>query len=99
MREDLLDRPLNMNVEYRVAGVAYVSLHDPDGPKDQSDLIKNLIGDGLLLVDRKGGRRMAKLIAAYEEAMEKAKKGHLNIWEYGDITQDDAKEFGVGNRA
>ena len=31
----------------------------------------------------------------YEEAMEKAKKEHLNIWRYGDITADDAKEFGV----
>ncbi len=98
MREDLLDRPLNMNMEYRVAGTPHVSLHDPDGGKDQADLIKNLIADGLLLVDRKGGRRMAKMVAAYEEAMEKAKKGHLNIWEYGDITVDDAKEFGVGKR-
>jgi len=48
------------------------------------------------LVDKKGGRRLAKLVASYQEAMEKAKKSHLNIWEYGDITQDDAKEFGVG---
>ncbi len=98
MREDLLDRPLNMNVEYRNLGVAYVSLHDPEGPKDQTDLIKNLIADGMLLVDRKGGRRMAKLVSSYEEAMDKAKKAHLNIWEYGDITQDDAKEFGVIKR-
>jgi len=27
--------------------------------------------------------------------VEKAKKEHLNIWRYGDITADDAKEFGV----
>ena len=24
-----------------------------------------------------------------------AKKAHLNIWQYGDITADDAKEFGA----
>ncbi len=28
--------------------------------------------------------------------MERAKKSHLNMWEYGDITADDAKEFGAG---
>ena len=31
----------------------------------------------------------------YNEAMEKAKKAHLNIWRYGDITQDDSREFGA----
>ncbi len=99
MREDLLDRPLNMNVEYRVAGAPFVSLHDPEASnKDQGDLVRNLIGDGLLLVDKKGGRRLAKMVDSYVAAMEDAKKGHLNIWEYGDITVDDAKEFGAGNR-
>ena len=33
----------------------------------------------------------------YRAAQDEAKKGHLNIWEYGDITEDDAKEFGLGN--
>lgn len=33
----------------------------------------------------------------YLDAQAKAKKQHLNIWEYGDITEDDAKEFGLGN--
>jgi staphylococcal nuclease domain-containing protein 1 len=68
-------------------------LHLPG--ESSEDLIKNLILDGLLMVDRKGGRRLAKMVATYTEAMETAKKDHLNIWEYGDITADDAKEFGV----
>lgn len=38
-------------------------------------------------------------IKEYEEAMEKAKKDHLNIWRYGDITADDAKEFGTNGIA
>jgi len=42
--------------------------------------------------------RMAKMLGSYTEAMEEAKKGHLNIWEYGDITEDDAREFGVGRK-
>ena len=32
----------------------------------------------------------------YEDAMGRAKTNHLNIWQYGDITADDAKEFGTG---
>lgn len=32
----------------------------------------------------------------YKAAEDEAKKSRSNIWEYGDITEDDAKEFGVG---
>lgn len=32
----------------------------------------------------------------YKAAQEEAKKKRLNIWQYGDITEDDAKEFGLG---
>lgn len=31
----------------------------------------------------------------YLTTQEKAKKEHLCIWQYGDITEDDAKEFGA----
>lgn len=30
----------------------------------------------------------------YAAAEQAARKDHLGIWEYGDITADDAKEFG-----
>lgn len=30
----------------------------------------------------------------YKNAEAAARKQHLGIWEYGDITEDDAKEFG-----
>lgn len=35
-------------------------------------------------------------LESYKEAQDFAKKAHSNIWEYGDITEDDAKEFGLG---
>lgn len=95
MREDFLDKTLNLNVEYRVGGTPYVTLSDPSS---NEDLVKNLVGEGLLLAEKKGGRKLVKLVDSYLEAMETAKKKHLNIWEYGDITGDDAREFGVGNR-
>ena len=94
MREDLLDKEMKLNVEYKVTGQEYVSLVDSNG----EDIGKNLVLDGLMLAEKKGGRRLAKLVDSYRDAMESAKKNHLNIWEYGDITADDAKEFGVGAR-
>jgi staphylococcal nuclease domain-containing protein 1 len=35
-------------------------------------------------------------VSEYKEAQEVAKKSHVNMWRYGDITEDDAKEFGLG---
>ena len=93
MKDDMLDRQFKLNVEYRIAGQAYVTLVDSDNTSN--DVGKALVADGLLMADKKGGRRLAKLVTAYNEAMDAAKKAHLNIWEYGDITQDDAREFGV----
>jgi staphylococcal nuclease domain-containing protein 1 len=93
MKEDLLDRQFKLNVEYRIGGQAFVTLVEPDNTAN--DVGKALIADGLLMAEKKGGRRLAKLVNAYQEAMDLAKKDHLNIWEYGDITQDDAREFGV----
>jgi len=92
LKEDLLDREVKMNVEYKVGTEVYVTLTTDAG----EDIGKGLVQDGLLLVDRKGGRKLASLLREYDEAMEKAKKDHINIWQYGDITADDAKEFGSG---
>merc|ERR1739846_48637 len=92
MREDLLDKELKLNVEYRVTGQEFASILDSNG----EDIGKNLILDGLMLAEKKGGRKLMKLVDSYRDAMESAKKNHLKIWEYGDITADDAREFGVG---
>merc|ERR1719242_1879394 len=92
MRKDLLDKELKLNVEYRVTGQEFASIVDSNG----EDIGKNLILDGLMLAEKKGGRKLMKLVDSYRDAMESAKKNHLNIWEYGDITADDAREFGVG---
>lgn len=92
LKEDLLNKKLRLNVEYNAGGAAFVSMTD----QEDQDIGKNLILDGLMMAERKGGKRLQKLVSSYQEAMEKAKKNHLNIWQYGDITADDAKEFGLG---
>lgn len=96
LRDDVVDHTIKINVEYRDGNLAYVSMTNVTS---NEDIGKNLVTDGLLMVDKKGGRRLAKLVNSYIEAQDSAKKSHLNIWEYGDITADDSKEFGVaGNR-
>jgi len=91
MREDLLDKELKLNVEYRNLGQEFVSILDSAG----EDIGKNLILDGLMLAEKKGGRKLTKLVDSYRDAQDSAKKNHLNIWEYGDITEDDSREFGA----
>ncbi|XP_074027844.1 staphylococcal nuclease domain-containing protein 1 isoform X2 [Leptinotarsa decemlineata] len=94
LKEDTAVSKLYLNLEYRVPGApSAASLHF-DKTSD-ADIIKNLIKEGLLIVDVKG-RRQNKLLESYREAQNEAKKQHANIWEYGDITEDDAKEFGLG---
>lgn len=35
-------------------------------------------------------------MAEYRAAQEAAKRRHVKMWMYGDITEDDAEEFGLG---
>jgi staphylococcal nuclease domain-containing protein 1 len=92
LRDDVVDHTVKINVEYRDGNVPFVTLTDATS---NEDIGKNLVTDGLMMVDKKGGRRLAKLVNSYIEAQDSAKKNHLNIWEYGDITADDAREFGA----
>ena len=46
------------NFNTRVGSDSYVTFAD----ENDEDIGKGLVGDGLLLVDRKGGRKLAKLL-------------------------------------
>ncbi|XP_049819243.1 staphylococcal nuclease domain-containing protein 1 isoform X2 [Aethina tumida] len=92
LKQDTAVPKLQLNVEYKNQGsLPAASLH-----ADKGDLIKSLIEEGFLLVDNIKSRRQNKLLESYRAAQDVAKKAHCNIWEYGDITEDDAKEFGLG---
>jgi len=91
LKEDLLDRKVKINTEYKNANLEYVTVFNDSN----EDLGKNVVQDGLMMVDKVRGRRLAKVVNSYVEAQESAKKNHLNIWEYGDITGDEAREFGA----
>lgn len=92
LREDTSNRVLLLNVEYRAPGTPPAVTLLSENRED--DIVKNLITDGLLLVEKRRERRLAKLLTEYRAAQDVAKKNHSNIWEYGDITEDDANEFG-----
>ena len=47
--------------------------------KGDEDIGAELVEDGLLMVDRKGVRKLSIMVKNYEDAMPRAKKNCLNI--------------------
>lgn len=88
---DVMNKQLLLNVEYRVGSQEYVSLLYSD---NKEDVVQGLISEGFLLVEKRREKRLSKLVDSYLKAQDKAKKSRLNLWQYGDFTEDDAKEFG-----
>ncbi|XP_076820174.1 staphylococcal nuclease domain-containing protein 1-like isoform X2 [Clavelina lepadiformis] len=82
-----------VNVEYKDGGMEYVTLVSPASGGDR-DVGQCLVADGFCTVAKRGEKRLHKLLSEYYNAQDKAKKQHLNLWRYGDITDDDASEFG-----
>jgi len=79
-----------INTEYKDS-CDHVSLVN----QDQSvDVGKSLVGKGFCTVQKRGEKRLNKLMGEFIKEQEKARNGHLNLWRYGDITEDDASEFG-----
>lgn len=92
--DDTLNKTLQLNVEYRISGAEHVTLFDSAA---KSDVGKDLIGDGFLIAEKnKKDRRLQKLINDYKEAEQSARKNRNGIWQYGDSTEDQAGEFGIG---
>lgn len=97
--EDTADRQLLLNVEYKGAnGDCVTLLTNETDAAQRKDIARELVADGLLCVESRRDKRLQKLVSDYIAAQDAAKKRHLNIWRYGDITDDDANEFGLGKR-
>jgi len=92
---DVLDKKLKIAVQYRLQGVPNVIIKSADG---KTDLGRELVADGFVLVEKRKEGRLQKLLSDYQEAEESARKAHLGIWRYGDITEDAANEFGLNNK-
>jgi len=79
-----------INKEYRNGSVEFVTLFN----SAQEDIGKSLVSNGYVLVERRREKRLHKLVSEYTKAQESAKSSRLNLWRYGDITEDDTPEFG-----
>ncbi|CAB3384819.1 Hypothetical predicted protein [Cloeon dipterum] len=89
----ITNEPVFINVEYRVGIQEFASVaSDKEG---KEDLIKYLLEEGFVLLENRRDRRLKKLMDDYRSSQDQAKKMHARIWQYGDITEDDAAEFGM----
>lgn len=80
-----------VNTEYRADNVDHVTLVNKE---DKNDVGKTLIADGVCTIAKRNEKRLGKLQSDYNKEQEKARAQHLNLWQYGDISADDASEFG-----
>jgi staphylococcal nuclease domain-containing protein 1 len=92
LRHDTAEGKFLLNVEYKTGNLGYVTLIEET---TKEDLGQSLVKEGLLLVENRKERRLQKLLKDYKAAEREAKDKHLNVWQYGDITEDDAREFGM----
>lgn len=65
-----------MNVEYKVGGLEYVSLVNPE---TKEDVAQKLVSSGFLLAERRREKRLAKLVSDYVKAQEKAKTARVSV--------------------
>ncbi|CAN7995271.1 unnamed protein product, partial [Ixodes pacificus] len=84
---------LQLNVEYRVGGQEFVTLLVKEGGLDVG---KSLLQEGWVLLEERRDRHLQDLVREYAQAQDSAKAKRLNLWCYGDVTEDDSKEFGWG---
>ena len=91
--EKLISNTYLLNVEYKDQNGFTCTLTDTE---TKEDVIEKLIEDGVLIVNHVRKREMDELLDKYQKAEELARKHRRLIWEYGDIRDDDAKEFGSG---
>lgn len=90
--KEALNQEFSLNVEYKLSGQEYVTLTNPE---TKNDLARTLVSYGVVMVENRREKRLQKLLHDYCSAQEVARKNHLNIWRYGDFTDDNAPEFGA----
>ena len=75
---DVLNKQCMLNVEYRSGSQEFVSLLYSD---NKEDVAQGLISEGLLLVENRREKRLAKLMEGYRKAQDKAKAARVSDWD------------------
>lgn len=65
----------------------------------KTDIGKKLVEDGLLIALKRRDRKLMRTFNDYSNAEKTAKDNRRNMWQYGDFTADDAREFGFRSAA
>ena len=65
--------------------------------KDGLDVGQELLKNGFCTTVKKAPGHLAELHRSYLNVQAQAIKERLNLWRYGDCTEDDDKEFGMNN--
>jgi len=90
-RRDALDQKFLLNVEFKLSGQEFATLVNPDS---KEDIAVSLVSNGFAMVEKRKEKKLQKLLSTYRKAQDQAKKNRVNLWQYGDFTDDDAPEFG-----
>ncbi|XP_002732557.2 staphylococcal nuclease domain-containing protein 1-like [Saccoglossus kowalevskii] len=90
-KREVMNNNLLLNVEYRVNAQEFVTLLNAES---RDDIMQNLVKEGYVMVEKRREKRLQSLITEYNKCQDQARKSRLNLWRYGDFTDDDAKEFG-----
>lgn len=90
--------PVLMRVEYKdtTTNLDAISLVDE---ASKTDIGKKLVENGLLIAMKRRERKLVRTINDYINAEKTAKENRANMWQYGDFTADDAREFGFRSAA
>lgn len=91
LREKILNQTVDVNVEYREAGVEYVTVFE-----GSEDIGLSVVANGLSTFKTRPAPHLQELLAGYTAAQAAAKAGRKSIWRYGDVTEDEAPELGRG---
>ncbi|XP_046390934.1 staphylococcal nuclease domain-containing protein 1 [Ischnura elegans] len=81
---------VRLNEEFRVGGLPYAMLRNVDG----EDIGRTMVAEGRVFASHRREVRFKELMEDYMAAEHEARRDHKNMWQYGDATEDDAKEFG-----
>jgi len=86
LRELVLDRAIQANVEYKDNDVLFLTLYETE-----EDIFVNsaLVSAGLARLEKVRGRQFESLIEKLKIDEKTARQQHNGIWQYGDVDSDD----------
>lgn len=70
-------------------GKLYLTLGDTE---TNTHITAALLSNGYARINRRAIKSLPKTLAKLEEEEEKAKRDHLNLWQYGDISDDEDED-------